>query len=110
MKLEQEHLPSKMALNKLPPQSPLPEANWVLVFGSINRFTERNFAETIQHRADDQRRQVRIPDGRPGAVEPGIYRLVNPFSAAQFFLESFKNQDVSVNRRPNRNQEARDRR
>ncbi|MDH5358352.1 MAG: FIST C-terminal domain-containing protein [Gammaproteobacteria bacterium] len=50
MKLEQEHLPAKIALNKLPAKSPLPDANWVLVFGSVDRFTERNFAKTIQQR------------------------------------------------------------
>lgn len=50
MKFEQEHLSSKMALGKLPSQSPLPDANWVLIFGSVNRFNDRNFGKTIQKR------------------------------------------------------------
>lgn len=50
MKFEQEHLPSKMAFNKLPSSSPLPEANWVLVFGSINRFNDRKFGKFLKKR------------------------------------------------------------
>jgi hypothetical protein len=50
MKFQQEHLSSKMSLKSLPSKSPLPEANWVLVFGSINRFQDRNFATTLQKR------------------------------------------------------------
>ncbi len=50
MKFTQEHLPEKMAIGKLPSQSPLPEANWVLVFGSVKRFKERGFAKTLQKR------------------------------------------------------------
>tara|TARA_R110001606_G_scaffold346892_2_gene495890 strand:+ start:40378 stop:41523 length:1146 start_codon:yes stop_codon:yes gene_type:complete len=50
MKFQQEHLSSKMTLKSLPTKSPLPEANWVLVFGSINRFKDRNFAITLQKR------------------------------------------------------------
>ena len=50
MKFQQEHLSSKMTLKSLPSTSPLPEANWVLVFGSINRFKERNFGNTLQKR------------------------------------------------------------
>jgi len=50
MKFQQEHLSSKMTLKSLPSKSPLPEANWVLVFGSINRFKDRNFATTLQKR------------------------------------------------------------
>jgi hypothetical protein len=50
MKFEQEHLTSKMAISKLPKTSPLPEANWVLVFGSINRFKERKFTKTLKKR------------------------------------------------------------
>jgi len=50
MKFQQEHLSSKMTLKSLPSKSPLPEANWVLVFGSINRFKERNFGSTLQKR------------------------------------------------------------
>jgi len=50
MKFQQEHLSSKMTLKSLPSKSPLPEANWVLVFGSINKFKDRNFATTLQKR------------------------------------------------------------
>ncbi len=50
MKFEQEHLPAKIGLNKLPSSSPLPDANWVLVFGSVNRFNERGFAKTLRKR------------------------------------------------------------
>lgn len=50
MKFQQEHLSSKMTLKSLPSASPLPEANWVLVFGSINKFKERNFADKLQKR------------------------------------------------------------
>jgi len=50
MKFEQEHLTSKMSLGKLPSTSPLPEANWVLVFGSINRFKDRKFTKTLKKR------------------------------------------------------------
>jgi hypothetical protein len=50
MKFQQEYLSSKMSLKSLPSKSPLPEANWVLVFGSINRFQDRNFATTLQKR------------------------------------------------------------
>ncbi|NQZ52672.1 MAG: FIST C-terminal domain-containing protein [Piscirickettsiaceae bacterium] len=50
MQFEQEHLSSKMALNKLPSESPLPDADWVLVFGSVKRFKERNFGQILQDR------------------------------------------------------------
>ncbi len=50
MKFKQEHLPSKVAINKLPSQSPLPDANWVLVFGSVKRFNERNFGKLLKKR------------------------------------------------------------
>lgn len=50
MKFAQEHLPAKTAISKLPGKSPLAEANWVLVFGSVNRFGERNFAAQLQKR------------------------------------------------------------
>ncbi len=50
MKFEQEHLPPKMAVSKLPKASPLPEANWVLVFGSVKRFQERGFTKTLEDR------------------------------------------------------------
>ena len=50
MKFEQEHLTAKMALNKLPSQSPLPDANWVLVFGSVKRFNDRRFGKILNKR------------------------------------------------------------
>lgn len=50
MKFAQEHLPAKTAVSKLPGNSPLAEANWVLVFGSVSRFGERNFAAQLQKR------------------------------------------------------------
>ncbi len=50
MKFQQEHLSSKMTLKSLPSTSPLPDANWVLVFGSINKFKDRNFATSLQKR------------------------------------------------------------
>jgi hypothetical protein len=50
MKFEQEHLTSKMALNKLPSPPSLPSANWVLVFGSVKRFKERNFGKSLKKR------------------------------------------------------------
>jgi len=50
MKFEQEHLHSKEALGKLPKQSPMPDANWVLVFGSIKRFNDRNFGKILKKR------------------------------------------------------------
>lgn len=50
MKFAQEHLPAKTSISKLPGSSPLTEANWVLVFGSVSRFNERNFASQLQKR------------------------------------------------------------
>lgn len=50
MKFAQEHLPAKTAISKLSGSSPLAEANWVLVFGSVSRFNERNFASQLQKR------------------------------------------------------------
>ncbi len=50
MKFTQEHLPEKKGFGKLPSQSPLPEANWVLVFGSVKRFKERGFTKALQKR------------------------------------------------------------
>ena len=50
MKLQQEHLSSKMALNKLSSKPALPEANWVLVFGSVKRFKDRNLSKVLQKR------------------------------------------------------------
>jgi len=50
MKFQQEHLPAKAALSKLPSKSPLPEANWVLVFTSSARLKERGFTKTLQKR------------------------------------------------------------
>ncbi|AFJ02903.1 hypothetical protein Q7C_1762 [Methylophaga frappieri] len=53
MKFAQEHLTAKTALSKLSGKSPLPNANWVLVFGSVNRFSERNLALQLQKRYPD---------------------------------------------------------
>ena len=50
MKFEQEHLESNMSFNKLASRPKLPEANWVLVFGSVNRFKEKGFAKKLQKR------------------------------------------------------------
>ena len=50
MKFHQEHLPAKVALSKLPSKSPLPDANWVLVFTSPSRLKERGFTKTLQKR------------------------------------------------------------
>ncbi|NQY27304.1 MAG: FIST C-terminal domain-containing protein [Piscirickettsiaceae bacterium] len=50
MKFEQENLSEKMALNKLPADSPLPEANWVLVFGSVERFKNSKLPKILQKR------------------------------------------------------------
>lgn len=50
MKFEQENLSAKMALGKLSPNSPLPEANWVLVFGSVARFKDSKLTKTLQKR------------------------------------------------------------
>lgn len=50
MKFEHEHVPANKGLNKLPSESPLPDANWVLVFGSVSRFNEKNFTKTLQNR------------------------------------------------------------
>ncbi len=50
MKLHQEHLTAKNAISKLSSSSPLPDANWVLVFGSVKRFKERGLSKTLQKR------------------------------------------------------------
>ncbi|MBE9532775.1 MAG: hypothetical protein IMF04_01515, partial [Proteobacteria bacterium] len=50
MKFEQENLSEKMALGKLPSNSPLPEANWVLVFGSVARFKDSKLTKVLQKR------------------------------------------------------------
>jgi hypothetical protein len=50
MKFEQEHLPEKVGFNKLPKASPLPDANWVLVFGSVSRFSDKGFLTGLQKR------------------------------------------------------------
>lgn len=50
MRFKQEHVPANKALSKLPSKPELPEANWVLVFGSIKRFQERGFSKTLQKR------------------------------------------------------------
>jgi hypothetical protein len=50
MIFKQEHLPTKVGFNKLPKQSPLADANWVLVFGSVKRFNEKNFSSQLRKR------------------------------------------------------------
>ena len=50
MKFKQEHISEKMTFGKLPSASPLPDANWVLVFGSVKRFQERGFTKALQNR------------------------------------------------------------
>ncbi|KKL54975.1 hypothetical protein LCGC14_2260050, partial [marine sediment metagenome] len=50
MKFTQEHLATKVGLNKLSSTSPLPDANWVLVFGSVNRFNDKGFCKTLRKR------------------------------------------------------------
>jgi len=50
MKFEQEHILPNVGLNNLSAKSPMLDANWVLVFGSIKRFQERSFARTLQKR------------------------------------------------------------
>lgn len=50
MKFEQEFLSEAMPLNRLPSRPALPDANWVLVFGSVKRFNERGFAKTLTKR------------------------------------------------------------
>lgn len=50
MKFKQEHISEKMTFGKLPSASPLPDANWVLVFGSVKRFQERGFSKFLQKR------------------------------------------------------------
>jgi len=50
MKFQQEQLTAKMTVNKLATPSPLPDANWVLVFGSIAAFKERNLGKLLKQR------------------------------------------------------------
>jgi hypothetical protein len=50
MKFEQEHLDSKTPFSKLPSKATLSDANWVLVFGSVKQFKERDFSKTLSKR------------------------------------------------------------
>ena len=50
MKLEQSFLSASQPLGKLSSKAELPNANWVLVFGSVKRFNERGFAKTLRKR------------------------------------------------------------
>jgi hypothetical protein len=50
MKYTQEQFTPKKGFNKLPKESPLPQADWVLVFGSVAAFQERNFGKQLQER------------------------------------------------------------
>ncbi len=50
MLIRQESVSPKMALKDLPGASPLPNANLVLVFGSVKRFTEGKLASFLKNR------------------------------------------------------------
>src|SRR5690606_36584407 len=50
MLIRQESVSPKMALKDLPSSSPLPNANLVLVFGSVKRFTEGKLASFLKER------------------------------------------------------------
>jgi hypothetical protein len=50
MKLEQEHISANQGFNKLPGQPALPDANWVLVFGSVARFSDKKLSQQLQER------------------------------------------------------------
>lgn len=50
MLIRQESITSKMALKDLPPASPLPNANLVLVFGSVKRFSEPKLQNFLKSR------------------------------------------------------------
>lgn len=50
MLIRQESLTAKMALKDLPSASPLPNANLVLVFGSVKRFTEGKLTAFLKDR------------------------------------------------------------
>jgi len=50
VKLQQEHIEANTTIGKLPSESPLPNANWVLVFGSTKRFNEKGFTKNLQQR------------------------------------------------------------
>ena len=50
MIIKQETVSQKMALKDLPSKSPLPTANLVLTFGSINRFSDVNLAKQLKER------------------------------------------------------------
>ena len=50
MLIRQEFITAKMALKDLPSSSPLPNANLVLVFGSVKRFNEAKLATFLKER------------------------------------------------------------
>lgn len=51
MKFIQEHLTAKQSLSKLmATPSPLPDANWVLVFGSVSSIKQKNLAQQLHKR------------------------------------------------------------
>ncbi len=50
MLIRQEYLTSKMALKDLPGSSPLPNANLVLVFGSVKRFNDGKLTSMLKDR------------------------------------------------------------
>ena len=50
MQVRQEALTAKMSLKDLPPSSPLPNANLVLVFGSVRRFSDAKLPAQLKAR------------------------------------------------------------
>jgi hypothetical protein len=50
MLIRQESLTAKQVLNDLPSSSPLPNANLVLVFGSVKRFNDSKLQSTLKNR------------------------------------------------------------
>ncbi len=50
MKFAQEFLSASMSLNKLSSKPELPEANWILIFGSVKRFQDRGLIKILHKR------------------------------------------------------------
>src|SRR5688572_30442873 len=50
MLIRQESLTAKQVLNDLPSSSPLPNANLVLVFGSVKRFSDSKLQSILKNR------------------------------------------------------------
>src|SRR5260370_29638606 len=55
-------------------------------------------AEGIKHRAGDERRDVRVPYGGPGAFPPDVDGRGEESSCSQVFFYALKDQHVSLNR------------